>query len=50
MAVAIAGVFPFTKKLEHFPIWESVFLCAVFMLSVLEVVGSSYNPFIYFNF
>ena len=29
---------------------ESVWLIGVFVLSILEIVSSSYNPFIYFNF
>lgn len=41
-----------TAKLEkQGQAWiESVWLVAVFMLSIVEIVSSSYNPFIYFNF
>ena len=47
-----------------FPLWKglrqevldrlggayTLWLCAVFVLSVLMIVGQSYNPFIYFRF
>ena len=35
------------KKLEYI---ESIWLLVVFSLSILEIVSSTYNPFIYFNF
>lgn len=50
MVFALAGVFPLVKRLERHPVIESALLCMVLVLSVCEVVGSSYNPFIYFNF
>lgn len=50
LCVSLAGVCPLTKWLKRFPAIESAWLCLVFVLCVLEVVGSSYNPFIYFNF
>ena len=51
MAAAVFGVFPFAAKLlKRHPAAESAWLCLVLVLSVCEIVGSSYNPFIYFNF
>ncbi len=51
MVFALAGVFPVTvKMLKKFPAAESAWLCMVLVLSVCEIVGASYNPFIYFNF
>ena len=50
MVFAFLGVFPLVERLKEHPVMESVWLWVVFGLSVCEVVGSSYNPFIYFNF
>ena len=51
MAAAVFGVFPFAAKLlKRHPAAESAWLCLVLVLSVCEIVGASYNPFIYFNF
>ncbi len=36
--------------LKKYPVMESAWLLLVFGLSVLEIIVSSYNPFIYFNF
>lgn len=47
---ALVGVFPVVKYLKRYPVIESLWLCLVFILSVCEVINSSYNPFIYFNF
>ena len=51
MIFAVIGVFPAAGKFLHGHKWiESAWLSAVLVVSVLEIVGSSYNPFIYFNF
>ena len=50
LSAAVLGVFPLSERLKRWQTAESLWLCFVFVLSVCEVVGSSYNPFIYFNF
>ena len=50
-AIALLAAFPFWRRLESrlrplAPLW----LTAVFVLSILFIVGESYNPFIYFRF
>ncbi len=51
MVFALVGVFPAAVKfLKKHPVIESAWLWVVFGLSACEVVSSSYNPFIYFNF
>ena len=50
MIAASVGVFPIVERLKRYPTVESLWLCLVFGLSVCEIVSSSYNPFIYFNF
>lgn len=46
---AVVGIFPVIRRFRR--TWpESVLLVVVMILSVLEVISSSYNPFIYFNF
>ena len=50
MLAALVGAYPAVKWLERYPALEAVWVCGVFLVSVLQVVGSSYNPFIYFNF
>ncbi|MBQ7217780.1 MAG: MBOAT family protein [Synergistaceae bacterium] len=50
MVFALLGVFPLVNSLKKHPVMESAWLCLVFGLSVCEAAGSSYNPFIYFNF
>ena len=50
LAMAAAGVFPLSERLRLYPKAEGLWLCGVLLLSVCEVVSSSYNPFIYFNF
>ena len=48
---ALIGIFPVVASFLRRHEWlESLWLCFVFVLGVLEVIGSSYNPFIYFNF
>lgn len=47
---SLAGIFPAVNRLKRHAVIESLWLCFVFMLSICEVVSSSYNPFIYFNF
>jgi hypothetical protein len=50
------GVTPLAKKLfaklqrTKFAFVESIWIAAIFVLSLLQVVSSTYNPFIYFNF
>lgn len=44
------GIFPIVKVLHRYRTAEGVYLCLLFMLSVCEVLGAGYNPFIYFNF
>ena len=51
MIFAAAGVFPAAGKfLSGHKRIESAWLVFVLIISVLEIVGASYNPFIYFNF
>ena len=51
MIFAVIGVFPAVRNfLERHKWVESVWLVCVLAVSVLEIIGSSYNPFIYFNF
>ena len=48
---ALIGIFPAVSSFLRRHEWlESLWLCFVLVLGVLEVIGSSYNPFIYFNF
>ena len=53
---ALIGIFPVIPKLrsslEKFHcVWiEKAFLILISLISIAEVIGSSYNPFIYFNF
>ena len=44
------GIFPVMKFFHRYVWVEAVYLCMVLGLSVLEIINSSYNPFIYFNF
>ena len=44
------GIFPAVKILHRYVWLEAVYLCLVFAVAVCEVISSSYNPFIYFNF
>lgn len=51
MIFALIGVFPAVGNFLRGRKWiESAWLCIVLVISVLEIVGSTYNPFIYFNF
>ena len=56
LLMAIIGATPLLPKLYHtwlekkFGWLEYVWLTVIFCLSILEVVSSTYNPFIYFNF
>lgn len=56
LAVALIGTTPllkqiFTKlKATRFNVLEQIWIILIFMLSIFQVVGSTYNPFIYFNF
>jgi len=56
MILSILGATPlFSKTMKvvsekRFAWVETVWLIVIFALSVLEVVSSAYNPFIYFNF
>ena len=51
MTLAVIGIFPAAGRLLHRHAWiESAWLCMVLVLSVLEAISASYNPFIYFNF
>ncbi len=53
---ALIGIFPVIQKFKELTKkfnceWlEQIYLILIFSVSVLEIVGSSYNPFIYFNF
>ena len=47
---ALIGVFPVVKVLKRNSWIESLWLILVFVLSFMEVISASYNPFIYFNF
>ena len=37
-------------KAYGLPFVETIWLLAVLVVSILEIVSSTYNPFIYFNF
>lgn len=59
LIIALAGIFPIVPKIHEFILkknyvllaWlEQIWLIIIFLVSVLEVVSSTYNPFIYFNF
>ena len=51
MIFAVIGVFPAVRNfLERHKRSESAWLVGVLAVSVMEIIGSSYNPFIYFNF
>lgn len=51
MIFAVIGIFPALRNFLQRHKWiESAWLCAVLVISVLEIIGSTYNPFIYFNF
>lgn len=44
-------VYPWlSKKMQHITPAEPIFATAIFLLSLAVTIGSSYNPFIYFNF
>ena len=52
---ALAAAFPLWRALRQDVLdrlsgWHTLWLCVVFVLSVLMIVGQSYNPFIYFRF
>ena len=47
---ALIGVFPVVKIIRRNALIESLWLIIVFILSFIEVISASYNPFIYFNF
>ena len=48
---ALIGIFPAVASFLRRHEWlESLWLCFVLIVSILEVIGSNYNPFIYFNF
>ena len=51
MIFAVIGIFPAARNFFESHKWiESAWLVIVLVISVLEVTGSTYNPFIYFNF
>ncbi|MBQ9574260.1 MAG: MBOAT family protein [Synergistaceae bacterium] len=51
IAFGVTGAFPMMRNFfERHKLIEALWLCLVFVISSLEIVGSSYNPFIYFNF
>ena len=51
MIFAVIGIFPSAGKfLSGHQYIESAWLVIVLVVSVLEISGASYNPFIYFNF
>ena len=50
LAASFIGIFPAVRILQRYRLAETLYLCAVFILCVLEITVSSYNPFIYFNF
>ncbi|MBR1438051.1 MAG: MBOAT family protein, partial [Synergistaceae bacterium] len=51
MVFAVIGIFPMAGNFLRRYRWiESAWLIAVLGVSIIEIVGSSYNPFIYFNF
>ena len=51
---ALIGIFPIIPKIRSSKIYrewiEQLFVILIFILSLLEVISSTYNPFIYFNF
>lgn len=56
LAVAMIGTTPLVKQIftklraTRFNVLEQLWVILIFMLSIFQVVGSTYNPFIYFNF
>ena len=51
IAFGVTGAFPMMRNFfERHKLIEALWLCLVFVISSLEIIGSSYNPFIYFNF
>jgi alginate O-acetyltransferase complex protein AlgI len=56
LAVSCIGVTPLIKNLfaklrkTKFHFTEGIWIVIIFTLSLLQVVSSTYNPFIYFNF
>ena len=56
LVCACIGVTPCVKKIVEYlrttklRLIESIWLLGVFCLSLLQVISSTYNPFIYFNF
>ncbi len=50
VCAAVVGCLPVVKILRRSKAAEGLWLCAVLGLSLIEIVASSYNPFIYFNF
>ena len=50
IAFGVTGAFPMMRNFfERHKLIEALWLCLVFVISSLEIIGSSYNPFIYFN-
>ena len=56
LIIAIIGATPLYRKLitvveQKKMAWiESIWILVIFALSVLQLISSTYNPFIYFNF
>lgn len=51
IAFGVIAAFPMMRNFfECHKLIELLWLCLVFVISSLEIIGSSYNPFIYFNF
>ena len=56
LIISMIGTTPIISKIfnklrgKNFVWIESVYLLIVFSLSIVEIVSSSYNPFIYYNF
>lgn len=56
LIVSCIGMTPFVKNVavrikgSRYQFIESIWLVLIFVLSLLQVVSSTYNPFIYFNF
>lgn len=56
LIVSCIGMTPFVKNVvvrikgSGYQFIESIWLVLIFVLSLLQVVSSTYNPFIYFNF
>lgn len=51
LIAGLIGCFPLAGKVIRRVKWvEAVWLVLVFVISVCEIISSSYNPFIYFNF